>query len=293
MLKLIDVDNNTVYINAIGAGSETNPFMSVVSDYRIAEAINQIKKTYSQNVSVHLKGSSPLIVGSNPNLGTSKGLLWQTGADNTNEVVVADDTNPIDSISSSDAGDTETVTIIGVTMAGGIRTSVIQSAILNGQTKVALSAPLNQVIDVVHGEGSSTDLIGPIYIYQDTPLTSGKPTDTLKIHLTVGANENKANKGLYVLDNISYLIFTGIDIDFYENTGTNVVKVRLEVKKPGGVFIPITKYFTVKTGESKSKTFDKPVIAPKNSEVRIVGICTSTGQEVCVSANGYLAEVYV
>ena len=157
----------------------------IYSELHLAE--HYILSTYGDNVSIHDKEKFLYKFGANPSVGTTRATLWYTGQDQANETYVADNTNSIDTISSSSASDTEVVTIEGHTMSGGDKTFVVQTATLNGQNKVTLGTALNRCTRVYHAGQSTTDLVGEIYVYEDTTITSGKPTDTTKIHITVPA----------------------------------------------------------------------------------------------------------
>lgn len=257
----------------------------------LEHAKDVIFKSYGDRVSFSEKGKDLLKFGKNPNVGSSFATIWYTGQDNANETYVADDVNSIDTISSSSASDTEVVRIEGHTMTGGNRTFVVQTATLNGQNKVTLTTPLNRCTRVAHNDESSTDLVGEIYVYEDTAITAGKPTDTTKIHITVQAGENQSQKASTSLSSVDYWVIGSMQFNYLQKSGSNVASFRIEVREQGGVFKPKTDEITVTTGNSRDVMFAPYLIIPKNSDVRISAKTSALNQELSADINGFLAVV--
>lgn len=261
-------------------------------DPLIEHAKRVINSTFGDKVSVERKRKDLIKFGRNPNVGNSgRCTLWYTGQDDANETYVADNTNSIDTISSSNAGDTEVVRVEGHTMTGGNRTFVVQTATLNGQNKVTLSTPLNRVTRVAQNDDSSTDLVGEIYVYEDTTISAGKPSDTTKIHLTTPAGENQSQKASTSLSSTDYWIVTGISGGYLEKSGSNTADIRLEYRKVGGVFKPVSKPLIISVGDNHDKEFKPYVIIPKNSDVRLTALASTTSQDLVGDIQGFLAKI--
>lgn len=258
--------------------------MPTHTDFNIRYAERVIADTYGDTVSVDAKLKSLIKFGYSPNIGTSRATIWFTGQDDAHETYVADNTDSIDSISSSSASDTEVVKVEGHTMTGGNRTFVVQTATLNGQTRVALGTALNRVTRVSHNDASSTDLVGEVYVYEDTTISSGKPTDTTKIHLTIQAGDNNSRKASTALSSVDYWIVTGYSAGSLEKSGTNTTAV-------GGVFKIAARPITFLTGESDMREFNPYLIIPKNSDVRLTALSSAVGQETNGDIQGYLAKI--
>lgn len=250
-----------------------------------------ILKTYGDVVSFSNKGKDLLKFGRNPNVGTSRSTIWYTGQDQANETYVADNVNSIDTISSSDATDTEVVQIQGHTMTGGNLTFVAQTVTLNGQNKVVLSTPLNRCTRVAHNNESATDLVGEIYVYEDTAISSGKPTDTTKIHLTVPAGENQSQKASTSISQFDYWVISSFKASYLQKSGSNVAEVRIECREIGGVFTPLTEAIAISTGESKEVTFEPYLIVPKNCDVRLTSLSSASNQNISGEMNGFLGII--
>lgn len=281
------------FVNAIDTRVTTleGSLLSVDNDALIAQAIAEIESTYGDTVSVASKEKSLLKFGENPSVSTSRATIWYTGQDQANETYVADNTNSIDTISSSSGSDTEVVRVEGHTETGDNKTFVVQTATLDGQNKVTLGTPLNRVTRVAHNDESSTDLVGEIYVYEDTTISGGKPTDTTKIHLTIPAGQNQSQKASTSLSSQDYWIVTRISAGNKNKTGTNSTDVRLEVRRQGGVFKPVSKPLIFVTGTEDDKSFLPYIIIPKNADVRLTAVSSASGQDIVGDIDGFLAIV--
>ena len=290
-IKVTDALGVQYDYQVIGPGTVGLPYQSVVPSYNLANAINIINDTYGVDVSVWQKAKNLIKFGRSANIGTSKGTLWYTGQDENNETYPATDTNPIDTLSSNNAGDTETVRVEGHTQFVGDRTFIVQTAILDGQNKVVLGTPLNRMTKITHNDGSDVDLLGEIYGYVDTAIVAGKPSDTTKLHVTVPAGSNTSQKASTSLSSTDFWIITGFSAGFLTKSGSNVAEVNLEVRIQGGVFKEICKPIIISTGKEGDKIFTPYIIVPPNSDVRLTGIASAAGQELTGDIYGYLAEI--
>lgn len=288
-IKVKDADGVDKYYETIEVGDLTSPFQPIVPDFKIAQAINQIQDTYGDTVSVWKKSKSLIKFGLNNNLGTSRGTIWFTGQDQANETDVAINTNPIDTVSSGDPADTMDITIEGFTQSGGDNTFVVQTKTLTGQTKAVLTTPLHSITRI--GVNGLVNNLGEIYGYQDTPLTSGKPSDTTKIHITVPAGENQSRKASTSISSVDYWIVTGYSGGSLEKSGTNTTEVQLEVRESGGTWKIKSRPIVFQTGNDKERKFDPYIIVPKNSDVRLTGLTSAAGQSTNGDISGYLAII--
>lgn len=277
------------------AGAETQRVViasdqSVDIQHDIRQGLNEILSTYGADVSVNGKAKSLLKFGRNPNVGTvSTGYtIWSTGADQANETYVATNINSIDKISSSSASDTQQVVIEGHTESGSNKTFVVQTATLNGQNKVTLTTPLNRVTRIYNN--GSTDFAGAIYVYEDTAIVSGKPSDTTKIHCGVALGHNQSEKASTSLSSGDYWLIT----NFYAGNVTKATTststdVRLQIRRNGKVFREVST-LTVGTADENTRQFDPFIIAPANSDIRLVAVSTAGNQEIVGGIQGYLAS---
>lgn len=115
-----------------------------------------------------------------------------------------------------------------------------QTKTKNGQNKVVFDQALARVTR--HRIPKQTDAVinvGELYAYEDPNndevLTSGKPDDTTKIHLTVPAGRPESQKAATFISHTDYWILSKFTARYLEKTGTNVAEVNLEYKEIGGV----------------------------------------------------------
>lgn len=139
--------------------------------------------------------------GNAPDFATADGVvnIWD-GADNGTAweqmIYIFSTTDAIDSISSSDAGDTIELTIQGLDISGN---EVIQTKNLNGQNRVALDTPLYRVNRAYNSNG--TLFVGHVFVYENTALTLGVPTDTTLLRAVVHPENQQTEMCVYTVPN--------------------------------------------------------------------------------------------
>lgn len=100
----------------------------------------------------------------------------------------------IDSISSSNNGDTQDIEILGLDTNYEL---VTQTITLTGQTRKAIDTNLIRVFRLKNV--SSTDLAGTVYCYVNTALAAGVPIDTTKIRALVVIGNNQTLMTVYTI----------------------------------------------------------------------------------------------
>lgn len=263
-------------------------------NFDVDYAARVIERQYGDRVSVWDNARQLLKFGRNDSLGTSMETVWEYGGDETYCT-----TNAIDSVSSSDAGDTATVMYIeGHTVTGtgsdALFTFVTQTVTLNGQTRVALSKPLARTSRAYVLSGS---LAGDFYAFENDTLTGGVPDTASKVHLTVtGATtgHTQSFKAATTFSQSDYFICTSGYAAVNKKTSASVDFV-MEVAAPGGVFRPAGGQVALQSGgQVTTQIMFRPyVIVPKNGDIRIRAVASTTGVAVDASFMGYLARVAV
>ena len=122
--------------------------------------------------------------------------IWD-GADDggTNEMQYNYSTSAIiDSIVSSNAGDTQDIEVQGLDTNYAL---VTQTITITGQTRKALDTSLIRVFRLVNV--GSTDVAGNVYCYENTALTAGVPTDTTKIRAMIVDGNNQTGMAIYTV----------------------------------------------------------------------------------------------
>lgn len=105
------------------------------------------------------------------------------------------DASPITHISGSNAGDAQVIEVQGLDFTTW--KLVNQSIQLNGQNKVALDSPLIRFFRGFNSNG--TPLLGNVYIYEDTAIVAGVPTDTTKVRGYISVAENQTLMAIYTI----------------------------------------------------------------------------------------------
>jgi hypothetical protein len=140
-------------------------------------------------------------------------------------------TAAIDSISSSSASDTVDIQIQGLDANLEL---VTQVATLSGQTRVALTTPLIRVFRAKNNSYPGVNLAGTAYVYENTALSSGVPSDTTKIRLVVDNGDNQTLMALYTVP----INYTAYMMSFYASTAgatqDTQYQIRLKAREYNG-----------------------------------------------------------
>ena len=271
-------------------------------DFGVRQAEAEIEATFGDAVSVIQKKKTLFKFGNNADLDIADGFatVWQLGkeAGTENEVYPAEGTNPIDSISSTDVGDVINMNFEGhvsngLTGADEQFTFTSGTVMLNGQNRVALPTALARVSRLSVDNGVSA--AGDVYVYENTALTAGKPTDITKAHISVeGTNgETQSFKASTTFSNGDYFIMTRAAFSVRKGSGAGAgVDFRILVRQPGSVFRPITGVITVTSEDgSFERDFYPYIIIPKNSDIYVAASTNTNTTEVSADFQGYLAAV--
>lgn len=100
----------------------------------------------------------------------------------------------IDSLSSSNDGDTQDIEVLGLDSSYA---TITQTITLTGQTRKALDTNLIRVFRARNV--SNTDLAGDVYCYENTALTLGVPNDTTKVRAVIIVGNNQTLMAVYTI----------------------------------------------------------------------------------------------
>lgn len=139
----------------------------------------------------------------------------------------------IDSISSSSTSDTGDVEIQGLNTDYNL---TIQTITITGQTRKALTTDLVRVFRIKNV--GSSDFVGVPYIYENTAISTGVPTDKTKVRALVQIGNNQTLMSVYTIP----AGYTGYMFEFdasgangtFNNLGQSIIK--LYARPYGGVF---------------------------------------------------------
>ena len=259
-----------------------------VPDGRLVQAEREIQSTFGDTVSIDKKAKSLLKFGKSAALAANTiETVWSYGG---HEVYVQD--NLIDSIVSSNVADTEEIYLECHTVEGTGAdqkfTFMTQTVNLNGQNRVPLPTPVARVSKAYNNNG--TELVGSVYVYQETPLTGGVPQDRTKVHAHIPQGFQQSFKGATTFSNEDYYILTG-GFGSVSNKQAASVDFYLEVRTPDKVFRQGAAVSASSTGGSWDIELDPCIIIPKNADIRITCETATQGAVVFGSFKGYLAKV--
>jgi len=258
-----------------------------VPDGRLVQAEREIYRTFGDKVSIDRKAKTLTKFGKSAALGTSRETIWTVGG---MEIYVND--NLIDSISSSSALDNEKILLECHTVTGTGEdqqfTFLVQEVTLNGQTRVALPTPVARVSRVFNNNG--TELQGAVYVYENTTLAGGVPSDLTKVHAKIPEGFQQSFKAATTFSNEDYFILTGGfgSVTYKQSAAVNFY---LEFRQAGKVFREGAALSANSAGGAWQVDLDPCIILPKNSDVRVTCQTNSQGSEVYASFQGYLAKV--
>ena len=194
--------------------------------------------------------------------------------------------NDIDTISSSNTGDDQDVIIEGHTLSGSNLTFVSQTATLNGRNKVTLSTPLYRCSRLTNDD--STDFAGQIYVYEDTAISNGVPSDATKIHIQVDSTRNQSEKASTSFSSSDYGIITSCYGGVTTKTNS-VAEFNLQVREFGKVFKTILNWTSTR-GETRV-ILEPHIIVRPNSDIRITAKVTTNNTEVVAGFNSYFGLI--
>jgi len=266
-----------------------HPFRTINDPY-LAQAERIIQTEFGFSVSVEEKVKNIFKFGRNPAVGTAATAytLWATGQDQAHEIYPAEAVNSIDSISSDEAADGQVMVVEGHTEAidnHGVarKTFVEQEVTLNGVTRVALPTALNRVSRLYNN--GSVDLAGEVFVYENTALTAGKPTDTTKIHLTI-LRDNQSEKAATTLSDTDFWIITEVHTGVLNKTAA-FADISLQIRRRGKVFRTVGTFPAANGGGDFHLV--PYLIVPNNADVRLIAVASGATTDVAGSMNGYVA----
>jgi hypothetical protein len=186
----------------------------------------------------------------------------------------------IDSISSSNNGDTQSLEIWGLDASYD---EVIQTKSLTGQTRVALDTPMVRVYRMIN-RGNS-DLAGTAYCFVNTALNLGVPIDTTKVRAIITLGNNQTLMAVYTVPDGN----RGYMRDWYASTAgakkTSVHVVKLVTRPFNQVFQ--TKHVASIAAAGSSNIhhkYEEPEVLEPKTDIEILA---NSDEDVAAIAAGF------
>lgn len=259
-------------------------------DGTLERAIRRIESQFGDTVLLKDKGL--LKFGRNGSVGTSTETVMGLQGSEVHETYAT--TNAIDSISSSDNGDTQSVTIEGHYFDGSnnlVFTS--QDVTLQGNTKVPLTTDLCRATRLAN---NGSDFAGTVYVYEDdTTTTPGIPDTDSKVHVVSEPGYNQSLKASTSISYQDYYIILALRGSTNRKSTSTFVDFELQTRQLSGTTGLAFRTQELWTVSNVSGSFQldlpEPIIIPPNSDVRIVATSTASATAVTASMNGVLALI--
>ena len=261
-------------LNVYPPVSEHDPWME--------HAISNIFADFGDDVSTENKNKDLLKYGRSTQVQTTTSTLMTLPTGTFTETYVS--SNLINSIISTNTGDTEEVKIEGHTISGSNLTFVVQTVTLTGQTAASLGTALARVTRVYNND--STELAGTISVTETDTYASGVPDTDAKVHLQIRAGEQQSEKCATSISSSDYWVVTSFYADMLSKTAASA-DVDLEIRISGKVFRPVA---SISVSESHRAVFNfKPylIVAP-NSDIRMTARANANGKDISGGIEGTL-----
>ena len=278
---------------------------NVLDDPWVAEAVRRFQADYSSviaNRRVDLVGKEKTVLKFGRNISMASGIpstIWDVGV--ANETYV--ETNLINRISSSSASDTQVIRVEGHYIADGGFHFVVLDVTLDGQTPVSSGTVVADSYGQYPGSLcrnsrlanlSDTELVGDVYVYQDTQtVTAGVPQDLTKVHAKIRgtAGLQQSNKCATTISSEDFYILTAARVGVAKQTAA-FVDFSIEIREQGGTF----RERAVGDGSRDSGfnlIFGAPpfIVVPPNSDIRITGVSSANATSGLASFNGILGRL--
>jgi len=188
-------------------------------------------------------------------------------------------TAAIDSISSDNVGDTVPIFISGLDTDFNVS---IQIPNLNGQNRVALSPPLIRINDAFNATETKTDLLGNVYIYENTAISNGKPDDTLKVKSYISVDEQQSLIGVLTILAGHTGFFLGSFVSISKQPAAGNAIFTAKIRTFNGVFRTAQRFNLSSTGSSE-KTIDPTAMSPIPQKTDLIGSALVTANGTGVS----------
>jgi len=189
-------------------------------------------------------------------------------------------TAAIDTVSSSNAVDAVDVVVQGLDANWD---EVLQTVTLNGQNKVTLATPLIRCYRAYNV--GTVDLVGDMYIYEDTPIINGVPVDDTKVRARITDGNNQTLMCIYTVPANHTAFFKAGYVALSEKKNANA-SFTWRARTFGSVFAVKSKIGLMATGSSHwSYTYGVPVVLPEKTDILIR--CESTDQSDLAVSGGF------
>lgn len=176
-----------------------------------------------------------------------------------------------------------------ITVTSQNKTFTTQTVAISGTTKTALSTTLARATRAyVSEQNRAFNLVGNVYVAEDVTFTGGIPV-AAQTHLMIPAGKSQSKKASTSLSNTDWFIMESIHGHIFTKAASAWADISLEVRKEGGVFREVDNIGVSSSSPNGIISFAPFLIAPANSDIRLVGRADTNGRDVAGSIQGILA----
>lgn len=185
----------------------------------------------------------------------------------------------IDSLSSSNNGDTQDVEVQGLDTNYAL---VVQTITLTGQTRVALTTNLIRIFRIKNI--GSVDVAGNVYCYENTTIAAGVPTDTTKVRAVLVDGNNQTEMAVYTVPagKTAYVRSWFASSSGAKKTTNYLIKLRA---RPFGQVFQLKHSSSVADAAPYQHLYVEPEVFTEKTDIEMTALLTEGGvTEAAVSA---------
>lgn len=257
----------------------------------LQHAIDVVKSTYGDTVSINAKNKDLRKWGINLNVGTSAASIMTLAGSEVAETFVS--TNAITTAISDSGSDTQNIVLHeGHTISAGDLTFFADTTVqaLTGTTPITLNTAGARNTRA----RLSSPAVGNIYFYEGGSVMAGVPDDDAEVHMIIPAGEIQTQKASTAISSVDYWFITGATCSVLEKTAS-WVQARIEIKPiTATYFYPITQWVGVSDNSGTINLLgqnDPFLIIPPNHDVRLVAIADNASTPVAGGMQGPLGLI--
>jgi len=198
-------------------------------------------------------------------------------------------TAAIDTMSSSSALDTgQSIEIQGLDENLDL---VVQTLTSNGQSKVTLIVPLLRVFRAKNISLFGSDIVGNLYIYEDTTLSGGVPVDTSKVRAIIRDGHNQTQMSQYTVARgyALYIDFGWANISKAGGATPTEIELQIRNREYDKVWRELHKTVLLSSGSSASnRPYNIPLRLGSTYDIEYRGKPSASGLSLSAGFHGML-----
>lgn len=188
-------------------------------------------------------------------------------------------------VSSSDAADTNEVTVETLVLVDDEFVFTVQKATLNGQTPVPLPTPCARWTRAYVNDGA----VGGVWVFREgATVTNGVPTQT-HVHNHIPAGYNQSQKCATTIAHNNFFLLEHLWGSLVQKA-TEVAAVQLRVREYGHAFRTYPQR-AISSDSSVDHRLPFMAIIPPGADVEITGIAGSANTWVTAGFSGVFADI--